>query len=301
MFLWVSLHEKLYFFSAVPSTSSGPQSINVSVKQESSTPRKDIVKREPTPPPGADENFDANELRNYLRPVWERLHQSEDAMPFRIPVDPQILNIPDYFDLIKFPMDLGTIGHKLDTGAYRHPWEFFDDMWLMFDNAWLYNKKNSKVYKYSTKLSEMFVQEMDPVMKQMGYCCSKKLSFTPLALFCYGANMCTIARDQPYMLFEHNATNYGVTVNEKYTYCLKCFENIPPEGINLSDSNTEANYVSKDKFKQMKNNTIEYEPFETCKYCHRKWHRICALYDKKVFFIFILTSKNLGFPRWFYM
>lgn len=38
----------------------------------------------------------------------------------------------------------------------------------------------------------------------------------------------------------------------------------------------------KDKFVQMKNNVIDYEPFEVCKYCHRKWHRICALYDKKV-------------------
>ena len=272
-------------FAAVPSTSSAPQSVQV--KQEPHTPKKDIVKRDPTPPPGGDENFDANLLRNFLRPVWERLHGSDDAMPFRYPVDPIQLNIPDYFDIIKKPMDLATIGQKLDTGFYKHPWEFCDDMWLMFDNAWLYNKKNSKVYKYSTKLSEMFVAEMDPVMKQMGYCCSRKLSFTPLALFCYGANMCTIARDTPYMLYEHNATNYGVTVSEKYTYCLKCFENIPSEGLNLSDSSTEANYVTKDKFTQVKNNVIDYEPFETCKYCHRKWHRICALYDKKVnLFIF---------------
>ncbi|KJH52894.1 zinc finger, ZZ type [Dictyocaulus viviparus] len=199
-------------------------------------------------------------------------------------------------------MDLSTICVKLDSGRYKNPWEFCDDMWLMFDNAWMYNRKNSKVYKYCTKgvkrfilavyiscfvsniLSEMFVTEMDQVMQQMGYCCSRKLSFTPLALFCYGASMCTIARDQTYWVYEQTSSQYGVTVSERYTYCLKCFDALPPEGISLSENpNDQSNMAPKDKFVQMKNNVIDYEPFEVCKYCHRKWHRICALHDKKVF------------------
>lgn len=31
------------------------------------------------------------------------------SYPFREPVDPILLGIPDYFDIIKSPMDLGTI------------------------------------------------------------------------------------------------------------------------------------------------------------------------------------------------
>lgn len=58
----------------------------------------------------------------------------------------------DYFDIVKKPMDLQTIGTKLDTGLYNNPREFCDDMWLMFENAWTYNRKNSKVYKFSTKV-----------------------------------------------------------------------------------------------------------------------------------------------------
>jgi E1A/CREB-binding protein len=50
-------------------------------------------------------------------------------------------------------MDMETIGKKLDRSGYKNPWEFSDDMWLMFENAWLYNKKNSKVYKYCTKVA----------------------------------------------------------------------------------------------------------------------------------------------------
>lgn len=55
-------------------------------------------------------------------------------------------------------MDLSTISNKLDTGEYKNPWEFSDDMWLMFDNAWLYNRKNSKVYKYCNKVIFMKLQ-----------------------------------------------------------------------------------------------------------------------------------------------
>ena len=73
-------------------------------------------------------------------------------MPFREPVDPKQLNIPDYLEIIKQPMDLSTIKTKLDTGQYSDPWSFVDDVWLMFDNAWLYNKKSSRVYKYCTKV-----------------------------------------------------------------------------------------------------------------------------------------------------
>lgn len=49
-------------------------------------------------------------------------------------------------------MDLSTIRRKLDTGQYTDPWQYCDDVWLMFDNAWLYNRKTSRVYKYSSKV-----------------------------------------------------------------------------------------------------------------------------------------------------
>lgn len=81
----------------------------------------------------------------------------------------------DYFDIVKSPMDLSTIKRKLDTGQYQEPWQYVDDIWLMFNNAWLYNRKTSRVYKYCSKLSEVFEQEIDPVMQSLGYCCGRKV------------------------------------------------------------------------------------------------------------------------------
>jgi len=102
--------------------------------------------------------FKPDELRQALMPTLEKLYrQDPESLPFRQPVDPQALGIPDYFDIVKKAMDLSTVKRKLDTGQYSDPWEYVDDVWLMFDNAWLYNRKTSRVYRYCTKVSEASV------------------------------------------------------------------------------------------------------------------------------------------------
>lgn len=91
-------------------------------------------------------------------PTLEKLYrQDPESIPFRQPVDPHTLCIPDYFEIVKRPMDLSTIKKKLDLGQYADPWEYVDDVWLMFDNAWLYNRKTSKVYRYCTKVSRPII------------------------------------------------------------------------------------------------------------------------------------------------
>ena len=58
----------------------------------------------------------------------------------------------DYHNVIKKPMDMSTVKLRLETGLYKDPWEFIEDVGLMFDNAWLYNRKTSKVYKCCSKV-----------------------------------------------------------------------------------------------------------------------------------------------------
>lgn len=99
--------------------------------------------------------FKPEELRQALMPTLEKLYRQEpESLPFRQPVDAQALGIPDYFDIVKNPIDLSTIKNKLDHGEYKDPWHYVDDVWLMFENAWLYNRKNSRVYRYCTKVSD---------------------------------------------------------------------------------------------------------------------------------------------------
>lgn len=153
--------------------------------------------------PVQKKTFKPDELRQALMPVLEKLNiYNPESLPFRQPVDPEFLNIPDYFQIIKKPMDLSTIKRKLDTGQYSDPWQYVDDVWLMFENAWLYNKKNSKVYKFSTRLSEIFEGLIDPVMVSLGYCCGRKYVFQPQILLCFGKELCQIPRDAKYMNYK---------------------------------------------------------------------------------------------------
>uniref|UniRef100_A0A669PIS7 histone acetyltransferase n=1 Tax=Phasianus colchicus TaxID=9054 RepID=A0A669PIS7_PHACC len=216
-----------------------------------------------------DSIFKPEELRQALMPTLEALYrQDPESLPFRQPVDPQLLGIPDYFDIVKNPMDLSTIKRKLDTGQYQEPWQYVDDVWLMFNNAWLYNRKTSRVYKFCTKLAEVFEQEIDPVMQSLGYCCGRKYEFSPQTLCCYGKQLCTIPRDAAYYSYQN-----------RYHFCEKCFTEIQGENVTLGDDPSQPQTtISKDQFEKKKNDTLDPEPFVDCKECGRKMHQICVLH-----------------------
>lgn len=48
-------------------------------------------------------------------------------------------------------------------------------MYLMFDNAWSYNRKTSRVYRYCTKLLEVFEASINDAMQSLGYCCGYRV------------------------------------------------------------------------------------------------------------------------------
>ncbi|XP_043091433.1 histone acetyltransferase p300 isoform X8 [Puntigrus tetrazona] len=217
--------------------------------------------------------FKPDELRQALMPTLEALYrQDPESLPFRQPVDPQLLGIPDYFDIVKNPMDLSTIKRKLDTGQYQEPWQYVDDVWLMFNNAWLYNRKTSRVYKYCSKLAEVFEQEIDPVMQELGYCCGRKLEFSPQTLCCYGKQLCTIPRDAAYFSYQN-----------RYHFCEKCFNEIQGENVSLGDDPTQPQTsINKDQFQRKKNDTLDPELLLECGDCGRKMHQICALHNETI-------------------
>lgn len=53
------------------------------------------------------------------------------------------------------------------------------------------------------KLSEVFEQQIDPVMQALGYCCGRKYTFNPQVLCCYGKQLCTIPRDAKYYSYQN--------------------------------------------------------------------------------------------------
>ena len=256
--------------SSSAAASNQPQPVKQE-KEEPVEPSTTTSPAETKPAPARPiqkKTFRPDELRKELIPSLEKLFRQPESEAFRQPVDPVLLGIPDYFDVVKHPMDLQTIKTKLDTGRYADPWEFCDDVWLMFENAWLYNKRTSRVHRHCSKLAEVFENDIDPVMQNLGYCCGRKYTFVPQALVCQGKALCSIARDAVFYQYEM-----------KYLFCEKCWQDQKGEEVTVLDEQTQENRrIRKDLFKQDKNNHIEHEPFVDCSRCGRRFHKICAIY-----------------------
>jgi hypothetical protein len=52
---------------------------------------------------------------------------------------PELQGIPDYFNVISHPMDLGSVRSRLDSGYYQEWRDFMSDVKLVFSNATTYN------------------------------------------------------------------------------------------------------------------------------------------------------------------
>jgi len=85
------------------------------------------------------------------------------GFPFLQPVDPVALNIPDYFDVIKHPMDFGTIRKKLYAGEYEDVADFTADAYLVFSNACTYNHPGTDVFIMTETLRDFFSKKMKPI------------------------------------------------------------------------------------------------------------------------------------------
>lgn len=75
---------------------------------------------------------------------------------FHEPVDAEKLGAADYHDVVKNPIDFGTIKQRLNTNHYHLAQEFIDDILLVFDNCLLYNGENSSIGRTCNKVRNEF-------------------------------------------------------------------------------------------------------------------------------------------------
>ncbi|XP_028169621.1 bromodomain-containing protein 3 [Ostrinia furnacalis] len=90
-----------------------------------------------------------------LKELFSKKH-SGYAWPFYKPVDAELLGLHDYFDIIKKPMDLGTVKQKMDNRAYKTATEFAADVRLIFTNCYKYNPPDHDVVAMARKLQDVF-------------------------------------------------------------------------------------------------------------------------------------------------
>ncbi|XP_078512965.1 bromodomain and WD repeat-containing protein 1 isoform X2 [Lissotriton helveticus] len=117
--------------------------------------KKQLVKRKK---PNVDVNCDPSAWKIQCKELINFIFQCEDSEPFRHPVD--LVEYPDYRDIIDTPMDFGTVRETLEAGNYDSPVALCKDMRLIFSNAKAYTpNKRSKIYSMTLRLSALIEEK----------------------------------------------------------------------------------------------------------------------------------------------
>ncbi|XP_077594024.1 bromodomain-containing protein 3-like [Stigmatopora nigra] len=93
--------------------------------------------------------------KEILKEMLSKKHQAY-AWPFYKPVDAQALKLHDYHDIIKYPMDLGTVKEKMNRGEYQDAERFASDVRLIFSNCYKYNPLHHDVVGQARRLQSIF-------------------------------------------------------------------------------------------------------------------------------------------------
>uniref|UniRef100_A0A1J3H0T5 Bromodomain-containing protein 4B n=1 Tax=Noccaea caerulescens TaxID=107243 RepID=A0A1J3H0T5_NOCCA len=148
------------------------QDVNV-VEKDTKTPNEDPqinkVEEEPEIAPVSssqnevkktdqDSRYNKQELDDSLT-VIKKIMKMEAADPFNVPVNPEALGIPDYFDIIKTPMDFGTICSNFEKGdIYMNSEDVYKDVQYIWNNCSKYNKKGDYIVDLMKRVKKNFMK-----------------------------------------------------------------------------------------------------------------------------------------------
>lgn len=148
--------------SESPPPLSDPKQAKVVARRESGgrpikPPKKDLEDGE-VPQHAGKKGKLSEHLRHcdsILREMLSKKHAAY-AWPFYKPVDAEALELHDYHDIIKHPMDLSTVKRKMDSREYPDAQGFAADIRLMFSNCYKYNPPDHEVVAMARKLQDVF-------------------------------------------------------------------------------------------------------------------------------------------------
>jgi Bromodomain len=88
-----------------------------------------------------------------------------DSGPFREPVDWRGLELDDYPEIVKHPMDLGTVKRKLERHEYSTAAECGYDIKLIWRNCQKYNAEGSEFWI----LAKSFIRRFEDLFRKVRY------------------------------------------------------------------------------------------------------------------------------------
>ncbi|XP_011028343.1 PREDICTED: transcription factor GTE11 isoform X1 [Populus euphratica] len=108
--------------------------------------------------PHKENRYDKKELDSALL-VIKKVMKMDAAEPFNVPVNPDALGIPDYFDIIDTPMDFGTICSNLEKGdKYMNSKDVYKDVQYIWYNCFKYNSKGDYILDLMKRVKKNFMK-----------------------------------------------------------------------------------------------------------------------------------------------
>ncbi|XP_018441916.2 uncharacterized protein LOC108813766 isoform X1 [Raphanus sativus] len=167
---------KIKSWKAAADGSSSATAVDTAVKaqddivlvKEPDEKTSQVKKPEPESAPVSSQNqqkktdqisrYNKQELEDSLT-VVKKIMKMEAADPFNVPVDPEALGIPDYFDIIKTPMDFGTVCSNLEKGnIYMNSEDVYKDVQYIWNNCSKYNKKGDYIVDLMKRVKKNFMK-----------------------------------------------------------------------------------------------------------------------------------------------
>ncbi|XP_057767437.1 transcription factor GTE10-like [Salvia miltiorrhiza] len=116
---------------------------------------------------GLPQNTNFVILMKQCETLLNRLMLQPHAWIFNKPVDVVAHKVPDYYDIIKHPMDLGTVKSKLLSNQYSTPIEFAADVRLTFKNAMTFNPPKHDVHIMAEMMNKYFEVRWKSIEKKL--------------------------------------------------------------------------------------------------------------------------------------
>lgn len=226
-------------------------------------------------------------IARLARPIVQKLMlHPKNANIFNAPVDPIALDIPSYFQVIKSPMDLGTIKSRLQCGHYSSINQCFEDVRLVFSNAMTFNVPDHYVHRVAKELLVEFEEEVKSLEEKCardmerksnhkcGLCsgslcvlCGEKcLKFETPTLFCHAATC-------GQRIKKHSV--FFISPDGTLIWCQKCYVNLPSV---LNEGMEGVPALPKRSLLKRRFDEEIAEPWVECDKCGSWCHQLCALY-----------------------
>ncbi|KAI9278501.1 hypothetical protein BDA99DRAFT_8605 [Phascolomyces articulosus] len=128
---------------------------SVQQKQKATATTNGTMSKPSQERPSVRDRMDDDNIRRcdqILKKIWN--HPA--AIHFYDPVDVEGLNLPQYYDVVKRPMDLNSVKRNIEGEEFSTIWEVERDIRQIFWNSYLYNDPNAWINEQARDLEDTF-------------------------------------------------------------------------------------------------------------------------------------------------